>query len=139
MRETRRTISIRKLPVKLDSAHQKALYRELESCINVDRPCVVLDCSMLAQFDRRAIHLLLCCLEEAMKRNGDVRLTGLQPEAQSVLKSTGLDAIFQVFDDISEAVDSFRTPCISVLTRGEPAPAMEISSVSQSQAQESAA
>jgi anti-sigma B factor antagonist len=139
MRETRRTISIRKLPVKLDSAHQKALYRELESCINVDRPCVVLDCSMLAELDRRAIHLLLCCLEEAMKRNGDVRLAALRPAAQSVLRSAGLDAIFQVFDDISEAVDSFRTPRISVLTREQPMPAIEISASNQSQAQESAA
>jgi len=139
MRETRRTISIRKLPAKLDSAHQKALYQELESCINVDRPSVVLDCSMVAEFDRRAIHLLLCCLEEAMKRNGDVRLAALQPAAQSLLKSTGLDAIFQAFDDISEAVDSFRSPRISLVTRQQPAPALEIAAASGSQPQVSVA
>lgn len=139
MRETRRTISIRKLPVQLDSTQQKALYRELEGCINVDRPCVVLDCSMLAYLDRRAIHLLLCCLEEAMKRNGDVRLAALQPAARSVLGSTGLDTIFRVFDDVSEAVDSFRAPRISVQTREQPEPAVEISGARQRQAQESAA
>lgn len=139
MRETRRTISIRKLPVKLDSSHQKTFYRELESCINVDRPCVVLDCSVLSQLDRRTIHLLLCCLEEAMKRNGDIRLAGLQPEAQSVLKSTELDAIFQVFEDVDGAVESFRAPRITVMTRDLPAPAIEISSSSGSQAQVSAA
>jgi len=139
MRETRRTISIRKLPMQLDSTHQKALYRELESCINVDRPCLVLDCSMLAQLDRRAIHLLLCCLEEAMKRNGDVRLAALKPTVRSVLGSTGLDRIFRVFDDISEAVDSFRTPQISVLTREQQEPGLDISCASQRQAQESAA
>lgn len=139
MRETRRTISIRKLPMQLDSTHQKAFYRELESCINVDRPCLVLDCSMLAQLDRRAIHLLLCCLEEAMKRNGDVRLAALKPTVRSVLGSTGLDRIFRVFDDISEAVDSFRTPQSSVLTREQQEPGLDISCASQRQAQESAA
>lgn len=139
MRETRRTISIRKLPMQLDSTHQKAFYRELESCINVDRPCLVLDCSMLAQLDRRAIHLLLCCLEEAMKRNGDVRLAALKPTVRSVLGSTGLDRIFRVFDDISEAVDSFRTPQISMLTREQQEPGLDISCASQRQAQESAA
>jgi anti-sigma B factor antagonist len=141
MKESRRTISIRKIPAELDSAHQKAFYRELESCINVDRPFVVLDCSMLAQLDRRAIHLLLCCLEDAMKRNGDVRLAALQPAAQAVLKSTGLEAIFQVFDNLSDAVESFRTPHISLLTRQQPQPAqsVEISAADHGQAQESAA
>ena len=139
MKETRRTISIRKLPPKLDSARQKALYRELESCINVDHPYVVLDCSMLAQLDRRAIHLLLCCLEEAMKRNGDVRLAALQPEAQSVLKTTGLDTIFQVFDTICEAVESFRLPRVSVVSSPLSAPAVELSAPNQNPAQVNAA
>lgn len=114
MRETRR-ISIRKMPPQIDHAHQKDFYRELESYINVDRPWVVLDCSQLIKLDRHAIHLLLCCLEEAMKRNGDVRLAAMQPEARSILRSTGLDSIFQVFDSIADAVESFRKPQISLL------------------------
>lgn len=111
MRETRR-ISIRKMPPQIDRAHQKAFYRELESYINVDRPSVVLDCSLLVDLDRHAIHLLLCCLEEAMKRNGDVRLAAVLPEVRSILRSTGLDSIFQVFDSIADAVESFRRPHI---------------------------
>lgn len=127
LRKMRRTISIRKLPVRLDSAQEKMFYRELESCINVDRPSVVLDCSMLAQLDRRTIHLLLCCLEEAMKRNGDVRLAALRPEVQSIFKSAGLDTIFHAFDEVDEAVESFRLSSISVITRDLPATAIEIS------------
>lgn len=139
MRDTRRTISIRKLPPKLDAAQQKALYRELESCINVARPSVVLDCSMLAQLDRPAIHLLLCCLEEAMKRNGDVRLAALQPHVKAMLKSSELGKIFEVFDCIADAVESFRTPRVSVVAREIPAQAVEISSRNQTPAQVNAA
>jgi len=133
-----RTISIRKLPPKLNSAHQQSFYRELESCINVDRPSLVLDCSMLVRLDRSAIHLLLCCLEEAMKRNGDVRLAALQPELQSIFKSTGLDTIFQAFDDINDAVESFRASRNSVVRR-EVHAAVEISASSEIPAQVSAA
>jgi anti-anti-sigma factor len=115
MRETRRTISVRKVPPQLDRDRQKAFYRELERYINIDRPNVVLDCSPLEKLDRPAIHLLLCCLEEAMKRNGDVRLAALQPGPQSVLHSTGLDLLFQVYPNTREAVESFRTPHISLL------------------------
>lgn len=118
MKEIRRTISIRKLPSQLDSVHLRALFRELESHINVIRPSIVLDCSLLVSLDRHTIHLLLCCLEEAMKRNGDVRLAALQPEARSVLKSTGLESIFQAFDSISDAVDSFGVQRISVVHAG---------------------
>ena len=116
MRETRRTISVTKIPAQLDRDRQKAFYREIERYINIDRPNVVLDCSPLEKLDKPAIHLLLCCLEEAMKRNGDVRLAALQPEPQSVLHSTGLDLLFQVFRSTREAVESFRTPRISLLS-----------------------
>jgi anti-anti-sigma factor len=118
MGEIRRTVSINKLPPQLDRGHQKAFYCELEKYINIDRPCVVLDCSLLAKLDRHAIHLLLCCLEEAMKRNGDVRLAALQPEPHMVLHSTGLDSIFQVFDSVNDAVESFRAPRISIVPAG---------------------
>lgn len=114
MKVRRRAISIKKIPAQLDLDHRRALYRELENLINVDRPAVILDCSLLAGLDRRCIHLFLYCLEEAMKRNGDVRLAALQTETRSVLESTGLDTIFQVFESIADAVESFRIPSISV-------------------------
>lgn len=43
-----------------------------------------------------------------MKRNGDVRLAGVSPEARAVLESTGVDRLFKIFDSIAEAESSFR-------------------------------
>lgn len=114
MTDRTRIISIRTLPMQLDEAHQKAFYHELESCINADRPAVVFDCSALRHLDKHSIHFLLCCLEEAMKRNGDIRLAAVQVEVKSVLKLTGLDSVFQFFDTIGEAVESYRVPRISL-------------------------
>lgn len=109
MKTTTSVVSIRAIPRRLDEAHQMAFCRELAACINVDRPKVILDCSALPRLELDSIYLLLCCLEEAMMRNGDVRLAALQPEALAVLRSTGLDRIFQAFEDVEEAVESFRT------------------------------
>lgn len=108
MRTTRETITVRTIPAQRDGIHQLAFYRDLESCIDPDRPKVVLDCTLLTELDQDSIYLLLCCLEEAMRRNGDVRLAALQPKARPVLKSTGLDQVFQVFESIEAAVSSFR-------------------------------
>lgn len=139
MREIKRTISIQRLPKHFDPVHQKELYRELETHINVDRPSVVLDCFQLAHLDRHAIHLLLCCLEEAMKRNGDVRLACLRPELRSVLKSAGLDSIFQIFDNIADAVESFRAPRISFAPVVLSSPNTEFSASHKDSAQVNAA
>jgi len=109
MKHQPRFVSICGLPDDpIDKTRKKTVYNDLERCINVDRPAVVLDCSTLRVLDRPTLHLLLCCLEEAMKRNGDVRLAALRPEVRSVLHSTGVDFLFQCFETVSEAVESYR-------------------------------
>lgn len=117
MKRRNRPVSIRRLPERLDGAHRKAFYQDIESCINVDRPSVVLDCSMLKVLDRPAMQALLCCLEEAMKRNGDVRLAAVRPESRVILHSTGLDSLFEVFETVGEAIESFHMPHVAFTPR----------------------
>lgn len=122
MKEHGQLIAVRTLPEQLDASQQRALYCELENCINVDRPALVLDCSRLCRLDDGASHFLLCCLEEAIKRNGDVRLAALRSEASKVFRSTGLDHLFQAFDSVTEAIESFRLPMLSLVQREQPVP-----------------
>jgi anti-anti-sigma regulatory factor len=53
------------------------------------------------------IHLLLHCLEEAMKRNGDVKLAALPPEGAEFLRITGVTRLFDIYETTAEAVNSF--------------------------------
>jgi hypothetical protein len=57
-----------------------------------------------------SIHLLLCCLEEAMKRNGDIRLAALDPGVKAAFAKAEVDSLFQSFENVSEAVESFHRP-----------------------------
>jgi anti-anti-sigma regulatory factor len=122
MRTKVRSVAVRKLPQSISGSQRQAVYKDLESCINVDRPAVVLDCSQVTGFDRSAIHLLLCCLEEAMKRNGDVRLAALSPKAQADLKAAEVDSLFQSFENIGEAIDSFHRPQLDFIQLENPMP-----------------
>lgn len=88
----------------------RLVFKELESRINIDRPCVVLDCSRVREMDRFAIHMLLCCLEEAMKRNGDVKLAAVSPSARETLELTRVDRLFEIYDTETDAVNSFFRP-----------------------------
>ena len=103
-----RPVAVKQLPETLDAKQGRLFFSELESCMNVDRPCLVLDCSKVRLLDSSAVHLLLCCLEEAMKRNGDVKLAAIPAGATAVLELSGIDRLFEVYDTNAEAVSSFR-------------------------------
>jgi anti-anti-sigma regulatory factor len=81
--------------------------REVERCMDVTRPFLVLDCSNVRHLDQGVIHVLLGCLEEAIKRNGDVKLVGLPLTADAILGSTGTNRLFEIFDTRADAVNSF--------------------------------
>jgi len=81
--------------------------REIEKCVERDRPRIVLDCSNLHQLDKSAARLLLRCLEETMKRNGDVKLAALPMGAETILERTGLGRIFEAYSTVAEAESSF--------------------------------
>jgi anti-anti-sigma factor len=103
----RRNVMVKRVPEKLSSRQVQMFLREIEQCVNVDRPRIVLDCSNLRQLDRPALQLLVRCLEEAMKRNGDVKLAVLPTGAGAVLEATGLNRIFESYGTVAEAENSF--------------------------------
>jgi anti-anti-sigma regulatory factor len=103
-----KTVVVRELPAKLDRHSETVLLNDLRAAMNVERPAVVLDCSRMREMDVRAIHLLLCCLEEAMKRNGDVRLAAVSPVAKESLRGLHIDQLYRIFETSEQAVDSFQ-------------------------------
>jgi anti-sigma B factor antagonist len=100
-------VKVERLPETLSVRQARLFLGELEGSINVDRPSIVLDCSNLRRMDRPAINMLLCCLEEALMRNGDVKLAAVPQEARPILELTGVDRLFEIFDTNAEAVSSF--------------------------------
>jgi len=104
------TVTVTQLPETVDMKRGRLFFKELESRMNVGRPCMVLDCSRVREMDRFAIHMLLCCLEEAMKRDGDVKLAAVSPSARQTLELTRVDRLFEIYDTEAQAVNSFFQP-----------------------------
>jgi anti-anti-sigma factor len=94
----------------VDLRRGRLFFKDLESRINIDRPCIVLDCSPVREMDRFAIHMLLCCLEEAMKRDGDVKLAAVSPSVRKALELTKVDRLFEIYETETDAVNSFFRP-----------------------------
>lgn len=104
------TVTVIQLPEKLNMKEGRLFFAELQTRLRIDRPCMVLDCANVREMDKRAIHMLLCCLEEAMKRNGDVKLAAVTPSIGEILELTGVDRLFEIYETQSEAVNSFFRP-----------------------------
>jgi anti-anti-sigma factor len=108
------TVSVKQIPETIDAKQKRLFMRDLESCLNAGRPCIVIDCSRIQRMDHNTLFLLLCCLEEAMKRQGDVRLATLPRHAQPLLMATNMGRLFKIFDQVADAVSSYRrvTPLV---------------------------
>jgi anti-anti-sigma regulatory factor len=102
-----RAVAVKRLPDVLSMQKKIAFLHEIASVMKTSRPRLVIDCSNLRDCESSAIHLLLHCLEEAMKRNGDVKLAAVPTVAAVVLVSTGVARLFETFDTTAEAVNSF--------------------------------
>lgn len=117
MTMTTNAVTVKRFPEILGAGKGQTFLRELSPYLTVNHPCLVIDCSLLRKPDTAMLHLLLCCLEEAMKHNGDVRLAVVSPDAGAILKSTGIDRLFRIFDSIADAETSFNRSRADVVLR----------------------
>jgi anti-anti-sigma regulatory factor len=111
---------VKPVPEAVERKSQRAFVQALAMEMSEYRPRVVLDCSGRDAMDRSTILLMLCCLEEALKRNGDVRLAGISPAARAMLEDCKADRVFQMFSSKTEAIESFsRASLVSAWVDGQ--------------------
>ena len=82
------------------------LLAELKSCMNTERPCLVLDCSELCQMEEATLHVLLGCLEEALMHDGDVKLAAVTASVRETLELSRVDRLFEMYETETDAVNS---------------------------------
>jgi anti-sigma B factor antagonist len=95
------------LPEQLNLEGVRNFLPELEPLLECHRPRIVLDCSQVRYLDSAGVEMLLHCLEEAMKRDGDLKLAALSPESEVILELMRVARVFEAFATSEEAVRSF--------------------------------
>jgi anti-sigma B factor antagonist len=102
-----RSVIVKRLSERMDRDHAQGLVRELRPLLGDDRPCLVFDFSDVTYLDSAAIEMVLNCMEEVMKRNGDLKFAAISPAVAAILKLTRVDCLFEIFEDVTDAVESF--------------------------------
>jgi anti-sigma B factor antagonist len=102
-----KSVKVQKLPERLTVGRTDRFLEEVKPMLEDDRPRVVFDFSEVRYFDSAGVAVLLMCIEEALKRNGDLKLASLPSASAALLRLTGIDTLFEIFDSVRDAVTSF--------------------------------
>jgi len=100
-------VIVMQMPERLNEAEVCNFMQELGPLLESNRPRIVLDCSQVLSVESAGVETLLHCLEEALKRDGDLKLAALSPQADVILELMRVARVFEAFRTSEEAVRSF--------------------------------
>ena len=101
-------VIVMQMPERLSRAEAEMFHAELRPLLEVDHPRIVFDFSCTRDMESAGVEMLLHCMEEAMRRDGDVKLSSLTPSSAVLLELMKVDRLFEIFDTPEEAVRSFQ-------------------------------
>lgn len=105
--ETSRPVVVKRAPAKLNLREARQFLADVQPFLHADRPQLVLDLSNVQQMDAAGVEMLLQCMVESMKRDGDTKLSGVSPQAAAILELTRTDRLFEIYENSTDAVRSF--------------------------------
>lgn len=111
---------VMEVPEKFDHSEGRTFLAELQPLLQSDRPRIVLDCSHVQHMDSGGIEMLLNCMGDAMKRDGDIKLANLSPAAATILELMRVDRLFEVFNTAEEATRSFQAVTVQEIPQSLP-------------------
>lgn len=102
-----RPVVVKRMPERLNSRTAREFFRDVHAFLHADRPQLVLDLSQVVQLDAAGVEMLLRCMSEAHKRDGDVKLASLSDQSAVVLELTRTERLFEIYETSTDAARSF--------------------------------
>jgi len=100
-------VSIIDLSGQLTSFASGALRDTVSGLIRQGRKKIVLNVHGLHYLDSSGVGELVNCYRSVIKRGGEMKVVGLTPKVEEILKITQLYRVFQEFQDEEAALQSF--------------------------------
>ena len=101
------SVIVKTLTARLDRNQVAAFRRGMQDVVRMDQPRVVFDFCSVTHLDSAGIDFLLNCLSAIVRRDGELKLAALSPQAATVLEITRVGRFFEVFPTAEDAVRSF--------------------------------
>ncbi len=113
-------IVVIQVPEALNAREVHNFTQEIGPLLESNRPRIVLDLSQVKSIDSAGIEVLLHSLEEALKRDGDLKLAALSPEAEVMLEMMRVARVFETFETCDDAVRSFNIVPVEAVPQDAP-------------------
>jgi anti-sigma B factor antagonist len=101
------SVVVKTLAARLDRNQVAAFRKGMQELLRRDQPRVVLDFCSVTHLDSAGIEFLLNCLSAIVRRDGELKLAALSPQAATVLEITRVGRFFEIFPTVEDAVRSF--------------------------------
>ncbi len=101
------SVVVKILAERLGRGEVAAFRREMQAVLRMDQPRIVFDFCSVTHLDSAGIESLLHCLSAIVKRDGELKLAALSPQATMILEITRVGRFFEVFPTVEDAVRSF--------------------------------
>lgn len=102
-----RPVVVKRMPERVNSRTAREFLRDVRPFLSADRPQLVFDLSQVTQLDAAGVEMLLRCMSEAHKRDGDLKLAAPSAQASVVLELTRTERLFEIYETSTDAARSF--------------------------------
>lgn len=107
METNSRPVVVKRMPQRLNLRGAREFLQDVQPFLIADRPQIVFDLAQVQQLDAAGVEMLLYCMSEAHKRDGDLKLASLSPQAAVILELTRTERLFEIYETSADAVRSF--------------------------------
>jgi len=91
----------------IDAITSPDITKYIQEQVAIGNVNLVVDLSGVDYTSSAGLRVLLGATKDTRSNNGDIRLTGIQPDVQKVLKLSGFLNILKTFGDLDEAIASY--------------------------------
>jgi anti-sigma B factor antagonist len=123
MESSSRPVVVKRMPERINLKQARKFHAEVQPFLHSDRPQIVFDMSQVKQIDAAGVDVLLKCMREAVKRDGDLKLAAPSPQASVVLELTRAGRLFEIYETSTAAVSSFHSFLPNAMKQFYPQPA----------------
>jgi anti-sigma B factor antagonist len=102
-----RPVVVKRMPERVNARSAREFWQDVQPFLSVDRPQLVFDLSPVMQLDAAGVEMLLRCMSEAHRRDGDLKLAAPSEQAAVVLELTRTERLFEIYETSMDAVRSF--------------------------------
>lgn len=100
-------VLIRILDERMDAHNSSDLKERMLQLFDDEKCHIVIDLTQVRFVDSSGLGALVSGFKNASARNGNLKLSGLQPQVKSMFELTRLHRVFEIFPDVEDALSSF--------------------------------